>query len=145
MTSFVNSMLTPNQVENIRHFREDQLVKHSHLKRATVQSLKLIQSGRSIVMIVGSTGAGKTTLIDELESTFEEYSKTDPQFHSGRIPTITVVIDENQAYSWKTVWNSLLSKLDGFSINSRVVSRVDESGDQRRLIIVTTQRWSQAG
>lgn len=112
--------LQPEETAAIQNFMDTKFA-HQELITASDQLYSAIISRiYSIILVVGPTRVGKTTLIDRTKNYLVDYAKHDPEFHPGRIPFGGMEIQRDKTFSWPTYFRGKLHALHDVLIDKKV-------------------------
>jgi len=92
------------------------MIAHSHLKTVSDELRRAIQepAGRALILVIGPTGVGKTTLRLRIEKELKQRFSTADEQDSGRIPVIgfEAVAPDSGSFSWKDYYRRALRALE---------------------------------
>jgi energy-coupling factor transporter ATP-binding protein EcfA2 len=101
----------PGHVEAFRSFTmaHPRLVEAKHALLDAIES----SSAGSLILVVGPTGAGKTTLRRKVEETLTEKMAASMEIHPGQLPFISVeaVAQDNGNFQWRDHFQRMLIQI----------------------------------
>ncbi len=112
---FPRELLDRPPSERLAYFRS-YMIAHSHLKTVSDELRRAIQepAGRALILVIGPTGVGKTTLRLRIEQELKQRFSTADEQDSGRIPVIgfEAVAPDSGSFSWKDYYRRALRALE---------------------------------
>lgn len=133
--------LLEQPVEVRRRYFETKVVAHQRLKEVYEALLHAIRypAGTSLILIVGPTGVGKTTLLQRIVRQLIEDAARDPTTTPGHIPLLALEAPSPDSgnFSWKDFYTRALMVLHEPMMGYKVTYEVRglHQDDQGRLII----------
>jgi hypothetical protein len=137
---FPRDLLSQPPETRLRYF-ETKVVAHQRLKEVHASLLHALRypAGVSLILVVGPTGVGKTTLRRRIERQLLEDAQTSPTYSPGHIPVVglEVAAPDGRNFNWKDYYTRALLALDEPFIADKVTYEVcdmhrDEHG---RLVL----------
>lgn len=122
---FPPELLTQSAKNRLDYFKaSDQTVMHQNLKLAYKQVLRAIlqPAGASIILVMGPSGVGKTTLLRLVEKNIIEESLAQMELDPGWIPIVCVeaVAPGNNTFRWRNFYKRTLIAIDEPLINDKI-------------------------
>jgi len=115
MEGFPRDLLQRPSSERLAYFRS-YVIAHSHLKTVTDELRRAIQepAGRLLILVIGPTGVGKTTLRLRIEQELKQRFSTADEQDPGRIPVVgfEAVAPDSGSFSWKDYYPRALRALE---------------------------------
>ncbi len=112
---FPRELLTQSIEARLAYFKS-KVVAHPHLKEAHQTLLDAIHrpAGAALILVLGPTGVGKTTLRLRLEQQLIEEALPDLEKDRGRLPVVGLeaVAPESGNFNWKDYYTRALLALD---------------------------------
>ncbi|PSN16323.1 hypothetical protein C7293_03205 [filamentous cyanobacterium CCT1] len=113
---FPEYLLKADKIERSQYF-QGVIVNHIKLSEVIQKVYKLIvspSSQSSIIILIGPTGAGKSTLIPRIEKMLIARSLEDKDFHPGRIPVVSLEAASPSSgnFDWKDYHYRALVKME---------------------------------
>src|SRR5919109_78117 len=112
---FPRELLQAAQSERLHYFRA-YTIAHPHLKAVSDALWRAIQepAGRALILVIGPTGVGKTTLRFRIEQELKQRFSTANEQDSGRIPVVgfEAVAPDSGSFSWKDYYRRALRALE---------------------------------
>ncbi len=136
--------LLAQPLERRRHYFATKVVAHQRLKEVYEALLHAIRypAGTSLILLVGPTGVGKTTLLGRTVKQLIEDARGDPMTTPGHIPVMAMEAPSPDSgnFSWKDYFTRALIAADEPMLANKITTDVrglhrDEEG---RLIIERT-------
>lgn len=137
---FPQELLSQPPETRLRYF-ETKVVAHQRLKEVHASLLHALRypAGVSLILVVGPTGVGKTTLRRRMERQLLEDAQASPTCSPGHIPVvgIEVAAPDGRNFNWKDYYTRALLALDEPFITAKITYEVcdmhrDEHG---RLVL----------
>lgn len=124
---YPRELLTQPMEDRLRYF-ENKVIAHSHLKEVYETLLHAIchPAGKSLILVVGPTGVGKTTLKLRLIKQLMEEAASDPKLVPDHIPVMAMeaVAPETGTFSWKDFFLRALHAASEPMVNHKVAYQV---------------------
>ncbi|MBD1897730.1 ATP-binding protein [Coleofasciculus sp. FACHB-129] len=122
---FPPELLTQSAQKRLDYFKApDKTVMHGNLKLAYHQVLRAIQepAGASIILVMGPSGVGKTTLLRLVEKKIIEESLPQMELNPGWIPIVCVeaVAPGKDTFRWKDFYKRTLIAIDEPLIKEKI-------------------------
>jgi flagellar biosynthesis GTPase FlhF len=122
---FPPELLTQSAKNRLDYFKaSDQTVMHQNLKLAYKQVLRAIlqPAGASIILVMGPSGVGKTTLLRLVEKNIIEESLAQMELDPGWIPLVCVeaVAPGKDTFRWRNFYKRTLIAIDEPLINDKI-------------------------
>ena len=122
---FPPELLTQSAQKRLDYFKApDKTVMHGNLKLAYNQVLRAIQepAGASIILVMGPSGVGKTTLLRLVEKKIIEDSLPQMELNPGWIPIVCVeaVAPGKDTFRWKDFYKRTLIAIDEPLIKEKI-------------------------
>lgn len=115
MEGFPRDLLQRPLSERLAYFRS-YVIAHSHLTTVTDELRRAIQepAGRALILVIGPTGVGKTTLRLRIEQELKQRFSTTDEQDPGRIPVVgfEAVAPDSGSFSWKDYYRRALRALE---------------------------------
>ena len=112
---FPRDLLERPPRERLAYFRS-YMIAHSHLKTVSDELRRAIEepAGRALILVIGPTGVGKTTLRLRIEQELKQRFSTADEQDSGRIPVVgfEAVAPDSGSFSWKDYYRRGLRALE---------------------------------
>lgn len=140
---FPRSLLEQSK-EVRRHYFETKVVAHQRLKEVYEALLHAIRypAGTSLILVVGPTGVGKTTLLQRVVKQLIEDAAADPTATPGHMPVIAMEAPSPDSgnFSWKDYFTRALLAADEPMMASKITYHVRgmHRDEQGQLIIERT-------
>lgn len=137
---FSRDLLSQPPETRLRYF-ETKVVAHQRLKEvhASLRHALCYPAGVSLILVVGPTGVGKTTLRRRIERQLLEDAQASPTYSPGHIPVVglEVAAPDGRNFNWKDYYTRALLALDEPFIADKITYEVcdmhrDEHG---RLVL----------
>ena len=121
-------VLLEQSVDVRRHYFETKVIAHHRLKEVYEALLHAIRypAGTSLILVVGSTGVGKTTLLQRVVKQLIEDATCDPTTTPGHIPVIAMEAPSPNSgnFSWKDYFTRALLASDEPMMASKMTYHV---------------------
>ena len=123
------------------HYFETKVVAHQHLKEVHATLLHAIRypAGASLIVVVGPTGVGKTTLRQRIERQLLEDAVSASSSNPGHIPVVAMeaASPDSGSFHWKDYYTRALLALDEPFIADKITYDVRDMhrDEQGRLVI----------
>src|SRR6266545_6770470 len=112
---FPRALLQAAQSERLGYFRA-YTIAHPRLKAVSAALWRAIEepAGRALILVIGPTGVGKTTLRLRIEQELKQRFSTADEQDSGRIPVVgfEAVAPDSGSFSWKDYYRRGLRALE---------------------------------
>ncbi|MGA2078865.1 MAG: AAA family ATPase [Terriglobia bacterium] len=114
-TGFPRELLTRPWTERLQYFKGYTMA-HPRLMAARDSLLAAIheRAPNSLILVLGPTGVGKTTLLMKIEQRMNTELLADLQTDPGRLPIVSVecIAPESGIFSWRDHFRRLLMRMD---------------------------------
>ena len=123
------------------HYFETKVVAHQRLKEVHASLLQALRypAGVSLILAVGPTGVGKTTLRRRMERQLVEDAQTSPTCSPGHIPVVGLEVPapDGRNFNWKDYYTRALLALDEPFVADKITYEVCDMhrDEQGRLVI----------
>jgi len=136
--------LLEQSIDERRHYFETKVVAHQRLKEVYETLLHGIHypAGASLILVVGPTGVGKTTLLQRAVKQLIEEAVGDPRTTPGHLPVIAMeaASPDSGNFSWKDYFTRALLALDEPMLADKITYDIHgmHRDEQGHLIIERT-------
>jgi energy-coupling factor transporter ATP-binding protein EcfA2 len=122
---FPPELLTQSIQERLDYFKApDRTVKHRNLELAYKQVRRAIlqPAGASIILVIGPSGVGKSTLLSLVKNNILKESSAQMELDPGWIPIVCVeaVAPGNNTFRWRSFYKRTLIAIDEPLINDKI-------------------------
>lgn len=118
-----NDLISPADRVKLKNFR-DMRINHPILRQSFDELWEAVNNYNdgSLILLFGSSGVGKTTVLELLEKKFRQELKAELKNDREIIPLVRMEImgASNRKFDWKDFYREILEKLSEFSIDNRV-------------------------
>src|SRR6266702_4447323 len=137
---FPQELLSQPPETRLRYF-ETKVVAHQRLKEVHASLLHALRypAGVSLILVVGPTGVGKTTLRRRMERQLLEDAQPSPTCSPGHIPVVGLEVPapDGRNFNWKDYYTRALLALDEPFVADKITYEVCDlhRDEQGRLVI----------